>query len=343
MPKTSHISGEQFIMEKDSDRERVTSLVKRRDDIKLAFIGKVADDDHPYSWSAILNGYEENFLAICPNQVIRDYLKAVPRNRFCLPGVSVTHIWCDDAEDARRVAKMSRIPHVAASPEEVIGEVDAVVIPTDLGSEHLERARPFLEAGIPVFIDKPLTISANHLAKFVRWHEEGRPFMSSSCMRYAAEFISCRPRLEELGDLRFITSITCRSWERYGIHALEALCTFLPVDGWESVTTTGTEGAMIVHLRHKANVRGVIAAMDDMDGAFGCVSLYGTRSSLHTQFRDSFSAFKAQLADFVLYLRSGRNSYSFTETIALMKIIIAGIRSRAEGGRMVELSEITLR
>jgi len=329
-------------MEKDSDRESVKSLVKRNDNIKLAFVGKVAGDDHPYSWSAILNGYEEGLLAMCPNQVIREYLKAEPRDRFGLPGVRVTHIWCDDAEDANRVAKVSRIPHVAASPEEVIGEVDAVVIPTDLGSEHLERARLFLEAGIPVFLDKPLTISADHLAEFVRWHEEGKHFMSSSCMRYATEYISCRRRLGELGALRVITSMTCRSWERYGIHALEALCTFLPVDGWESVTTTGTEGAMIVHLRHKTNVNGVIAAMDDMDGAFGCVALYGTRSSVHTQFRDSFFAFKAQLADFALYLRSGRASYPFTETIALMKIIIAGTRSLAEGGRMVKLSEITL-
>jgi predicted dehydrogenase len=330
-------------MKKNIDREHATSLVQRSDDIKLAFVGKVAEDDHPYSWSAIINGYEDKFLAICPNQIIREYLKAEPRDSFGLQGVSVTHIWCEDADDAKRVAKMSRIPHVVASPEEVIGKVDAVVIPTDLGSEHLERARPFLEAGIPIFLDKPLTSSVDHLAQFVRWHEEGKHFMSSSCMRYAVEFISCRRKLKELGDLRCITSMTCRSWERYGVHALEAMCLFLPVDGWESVTATGTGGAMIVHLRHKANVNGVIAVIDDMDGAFGCVSLYGTRSSLHTQFRDSFSAFKAQLADFVLYLRSGQNSYPFAETVALMKIIIAGIQSKAEGGRRIELDEITLR
>lgn len=329
-------------MEKSRKKDESTPVANRGGDLKLAFVGKVADNDHPYSWSAILNGYDEDALLACPNRIIREYLAAEPRHHFGIAGVSVTHIWCDDEEDARKVAKVSRIPHIVRSAEEVIGQVDAVVIPTDIGSEHLERARPFLEAGIPVLIDKPLTLCTDHLSQFVRWHQEGKRFMSSSCMRYANEFLCCRDNLKELGDLRFATATTCRSWERYGIHALEAMCTLLPIHGWESVTTIGTEAETIVRLRHASNVNAVIAAMDDMDGAFGCVSLYGTKSAMSMQFKDSFSAFKAQLEDFVEYVRSGQSSYPFAETVELMKIIIAGIQSRREGGRTVELTEIKL-
>src|SRR5690348_6317397 len=177
-------------MGKNKESKRHAPLVAHADDIRLAFVGKVEEDDHPYSWSAILNGYDPGSLAECPNAVIREYLAREPKRNFGIAGAHVTHIWCDRPEDAKRVARVSRIPHVVPNAEDVIGQVDAVVIPTDKGGEHLERARPFIEAGIPVLIDKPLTLSTDHLRQFVRWHEEGGHFISSSCMRYAKEFMA---------------------------------------------------------------------------------------------------------------------------------------------------------
>ena len=329
-------------MEKSKKSTRTSPLVAHADNIKLAFVGKVEEDDHPYSWSAIFNGYDPGSLAECPNAVIREYLAREPKRNFGIAGAHVTHIWCDRPEDAKRVARVSRIPHVVPNAEDVIGQVDAVVIPTDKGGEHLERARPFIEAGIPVLIDKPLTLSADHLRQFARWHEEGGHFMSSSCMRYAKEFMAGRGKSEALGGLRFVTATTCRSWERYGIHALEAVYPFLPPHGWREITVSGTDEATVAHLRHDAQVDIVIAAMNDMDGSFGCVSLYGTNGALNMQFRDSFSAFKAQLTSFVDYLRSGQEPYPFAETVELMKIIIAGLHSRAKGGQRIALAEIEL-
>ena len=66
----------------------------------------------------------------------------------------------------------------------------------------------------------------------------------------------------------------------------------------------------------------------------------GTAGNAHAVFSDSFFAFKAQLVAFIEYLRTGVLPFPFTETIELMKLVIAGIRSREEGGREVLLSEI---
>jgi hypothetical protein len=43
---------------------------------------------------------------------------------------------------------------------------------------------------------------------------------------------------------------------------------------------------------------------------------------------------------FVEFLRTGKTDHPFEDTIEMAKIIIAGIRSREEGGRKVFLSEI---
>ena len=43
---------------------------------------------------------------------------------------------------------------------------------------------------------------------------------------------------------------------------------------------------------------------------------------------------------FAHYLRTGEPPFPFEQTVELIKLIIAGIRSREEGGRTVMLSEI---
>ena len=316
-------------------------LVKNPNNIKLAMVGMVEGNGHPYSWTAIINGrYDAEVMAECGYPVIPQYLGAAPKEQLGIPGAKVTHIWCDDTADAEKVAKATFIPNIVEKPEDVIGKVDAVIIPTDKGWEHLDRARPFIEAGLPVFIDKPLTDKEDHLQQFIEWQHNGHPIMSTSCMRYAREFVEARNHLVNLGELRLITMTTAKSWERYGIHALEGVYPFLEPNGWLSVTNTGTEQNNIVHCKHETGVDVILTAIADMYGAFGCLGLYGTKDSAFVQFKDTFHAFKTQLVEFVKYLRTGKLPFDFAQTAELMKIIIAGIRSREKSGKMVKLEEI---
>lgn len=137
-----------------------------------------------------------------------------------------------------------------------------------------------------------------------------------------------------------MTITTPKSWERYGIHALEAVYPLLAPGGWVSVTNTGTESANIVHARHAGGVDVVLAAVADMYGAFAKLNIYGTAGSLAPAFTDTFYAFKRQLEVFVDYLRTGELPVPFEDTVEMMKIIIAGVRSRQESGRTVRLDEI---
>ena len=73
---------------------------------------------------------------------------------------------------------------------------------------------------------------------------------------------------------------------------------------------------------------------------FGVLTLAGTRGHAMVVFNDSFYAFKAQLQAFVDFLRTGERPFPFSETVELMRIVIAGIRSRQESGRIVQLKEI---
>ena len=53
-------------------------LVAQPDRIRLAMLGAVPGNGHPYSWSAIINGYSPQAMARCPYPVIPEYLGRQP-------------------------------------------------------------------------------------------------------------------------------------------------------------------------------------------------------------------------------------------------------------------------
>jgi predicted dehydrogenase len=305
-------------------------------EIRLAMLGMIEGNGHPYSWSGIINGYDPEAMALCPYAAIPSYMGRQPLESVRIPGARVTHIWTDDPADAPKVAAASLIENVVTRPEDVIGQVDAVVIATDDGTDHVRRARPFVEAGLPVFVDKPMATSLEELRQFVEWHRAGRILLSTSGMRYAPEM---RADFSSLGDLRWITSFTCKTWERYGIHALEAVEPLVG-PGFLTVTTQGGENGDVVHLTHRSGVRITLGALHDAYGSFGAVHLYGTKGDLALKLTDTYHAFRGQLVAWIDMLSTGRRPLPFEETVELMAVIIAGIRSREQGGRTIDITEI---
>ena len=308
-------------------------------EIRLAMLGMIEGNGHPYSWSAIINGYRPEEMAKSPYPVIAKYLGAQPLDAVRIPGTQVTHIWTDNPDDAPKVAAASKIDNVVARPEDVIGAVDAVIVATDDGNDHVRRAAPFIEAGLPVLVDKPLATNLSDLAQFCRWQKAGRAVLSSSGMRYAPEMKLVRERSEEIGELRWLTSFTCKTWERYGIHALEAVYPQVG-PGFISVRTLHQAGSDIVHLTHRSGVQVTIAAIHDAYGSFGNVHAYGTKGQLALTLKDTYTSFRQQLLGFIDMVRTGRPPFSFQETVELMAIIIAGIRSREQNGSTVPIEEI---
>jgi hypothetical protein len=316
----------------------MSKVIKTDKVIRLGIIGMTEGNGHPYSWSAIFNGYDrEAMTRECPFAGIPVYLNREDVNTLRITGANVTHIYCDRRQDAEHVAKCSLIPHVVDKPEAMIGKVEAVIIATDIGGEHVERVRSFVEAGLPVFIDKPLCDNAKDLKLFRKWIiEEKKPIMSSSAMRYAKEFMPYHCRTEELGELRFVSMPMAKKWETYGIHALEAI---YPVvgPGFETIQNIGTATRNIVHMTHRRGIDIVIACIKDVQYG-GALRLSGTAGNLTITSNDTFFAFKAQLQAFVCFLRSGEYPFPFSETDELMRLVIGGIESRENNNKVIDLN-----
>lgn len=305
-------------------------------------LGMIPGNGHPYSWSAIVNGFDPAAMAACPYPIIPRYLGAQPSGTVRIPGAQVTHLWTDNPLDAPGVAAAALIPNIVTRPEDVIGEVEAVLIATDDGFDHVRRARPFVEAGLPVFVDKPLALTIDNLRTFATWEKAGARILSSSGLRYAPEIV---PYLggegrTALGDLRWVSGVSTKTWERYGIHLLEPIARLLGT-GFDSVRLESpAAGVEVAHLTHRSGVQVTLPVIADGGATFGTLHLCGTGGQVTLRLTDTYTAFRGQLLEFIAFVRGGRPSYPFTETLELMSVLAAGIRSRNEGSRRVGIAEI---
>jgi predicted dehydrogenase len=303
-------------------------------------LGMIAGNGHPYSWSAIVNGFDAAAMARCPYPVIPRYLGAQPADSVRIAGANVTHLWTDDPSEAPAVAAAALIPNVVQRPEDVIGQVDAVLIATDDGADHVRRARPFVEAGLPVFIDKPLGTTMEELRTFISWERGGARLLSSSGLRYAPELDTYfGNQSAAIGELRWLCGITCKTWERYGIHLLEPLFRIVG-PGFLSVRLETQPGLEVAHLTHRNGAQLTVPVIYDGGASFGTIHVCGVAGQTTIRFSDTYTGFRRQMISFIDFVRSGRAPYAFAETVELMAIIIAGLRSRAENSRRVDLAEI---
>jgi hypothetical protein len=167
-------------------------------------------------------------------------------------------------------------------PEEMIGKVDGMLIESLEGGPHYERARPFLDAGIPCFIDKPFTCGVADARKIVRLAEKKKiPVFSSSSLRYAPELVQYvaddARHGKIIGALAYGPSPLSEDQGHnpglyhYGIHAVEILYTVMG-PGCQRLTCTHEKDVDVVTGQWKdgraATVRGIRAGRSD----YGCLA-----------------------------------------------------------------------
>lgn len=316
----------------------MTRSQQTTDQTRLAMVGMVEGNGHPYSWSAIVNGYNPEKMADCPYAVIPEYLGEQPLEEVSIPGASVTHIWTDDPADAKDVAAAAEIPNIVDEPTDVIGEVDGIIIPTDDGDNHVSRVKPFLDSDLPVFVDKPLATNLEDLRTFIRWHNDGYSIASSSALRYASEVDSLINSADALGKIRWITNATHKTWPRYGIHRIEPVARLLG-PGFETVECLDRGGTETYTITHQTGPTITIGVRDDLRGGSGRLTAYGTTGDYTIDSTDTYTAFRRQLLAVIKFVETGEPDVKFEETIDLMACIIAGRWSKHEN-RQVEISEI---
>ena len=101
----------------------------------------------------------------CENSHANAFLTAV-REMKEFSDVEVVGVYSDDEAAAKKLQEKYSVP-VMADYTDAVGKIDGLVITARHGDNHYKYAEPYIESGIPMFIDKPITVKEDEALCFM--------------------------------------------------------------------------------------------------------------------------------------------------------------------------------
>jgi predicted dehydrogenase len=220
------------------------------------------------------------------------------------------------------------------TPEAMLGKVDGILIETEEGGLHLERARPFLEEGVSTWIDKPLACSTRDAESIIHLAEKkNTPLFSASSLRYAPEIVDVLNSREELGAPVAVDVYGAQlkkprnpGWFNYGIHSVEMLIALLG-PGFKEVTYVAagtTEHAASVW---DGDAVGSVTLAAKGEGAFGFTYI-GEKKTRSARVNGSV-IYRELLKQMVGFFTTGKAPVTPSETLSIIRFIEAVNRAGA--------------
>lgn len=147
------------------------------------------------------------------------------------PGLEVGFVWGETKEFARHAMQAGAIPKMVKDPEDMLGKIDALIVDHRHAKFHLPAATPFVESGIPTFIDKPFCYRADEGKAFLAMaREHGTAVTSYSGIAHSRALLDIKKQVDSFGKVQQVvmtgpTDVDSK-WGGvffYGIHMIQQL------------------------------------------------------------------------------------------------------------------------
>lgn len=185
--------------------------------LRLGVVGSSAGNGHPYSWSALINGFDPKKLSTVPFPKIRQYIPETVSIGQSI-GASVTHVWSPREDEAKKIADFALVEKTPRKLIDLVAEVDAVLHARDDYANNLPFARVYSSLGKPVYFDKAIAGSLGKFKKFLRLDPQLELFFTGSALAYDPHFSSFEDSRE---DLRTFFATGPNTWDLYGVHLID--------------------------------------------------------------------------------------------------------------------------
>ncbi len=289
--------------------------------LKLGIIGMSDGNGHPYSWAAIINGYNMQYMRDCPFPSIPEYLskEKFPEN-FLTQLAEVSHVWTQDKDLSGHIAKSSNITTVVSNAEDMIGQVDAILLARDDAHTHASMASPFLKAGIPVFIDKPFALTMKDAEQMLQLQQEDWHIFTCSSLRYAEEVLLTKEEKNRCGTIYLVEASVPKYWETYAIHLLEPILMNTPNRGELLEVKSSVREEIQLSIVKWQNTSAYIKTTGKYPSPL-LFTYYGENATVQKSFVNSFACFKASIQAFIEQVNNQMNVIDRKQTLELVQIL----------------------
>ena len=118
----------------------------------------------------------------CENSHANAFLKFI-REREEFSDVKVVGVYSDQKEAAEKLREQFGVP-VLEDYGDAVGGLDGLIITARHGDNHYKYAKPYIDSGIPMFIDKPITVNEEEAVEFMRrLKEKNTPISGGSSLK----------------------------------------------------------------------------------------------------------------------------------------------------------------
>jgi len=260
------------------------------------------------------------------------------------PDFRVTHVWGETEAFARKAAEEGQIPTIVSSPNDMLGHVDCVMVDHRDGGLHLAAVTPFVNAGVPVFVDKPMSTSREEAVRFLALRKKmGVPVTTMSALPHQACMNTIREQMKAIGALRALH--ICGPGDPdsvwggiffYGIHQIDLIVDLL-----------GTAPQRAMAVRNGKAFTGVVSYPDgvtatvSMPGGVKAFALtaVGTTSGFHAPIVMDASMYRATAGIFTRMFATGVEPFTDQRMLAPIAILEA-LRTSLETGCAVDIAAV---
>ncbi|NLF32717.1 MAG: Gfo/Idh/MocA family oxidoreductase [Planctomycetes bacterium] len=252
-------------------------------------------------------------------------------------GATVTHVWGETRAFAEKAAEEGKIPTIVEDPREMLGKVDGIMVDHRDGKYHIPAVKPFVKAGVPVFVDKPMACSLAEARRFLKFRSECKvPVTTMSSIVLQPWAVELKKKLRGIGRVRALHLHGPGDYKSqyggiwfYGIHQVELMT--------ELVGIGATHAQMIVNGEDSAAVvtypEGLTVTMNFLVKApYGfSVAATGHEGSFESAATYDPSGAEAVVRTFTKMFRTGTEPFSDERMLAPLAVLEAMEKSLQKG------------
>ena len=281
--------------------------------LKIGIIG--TENSHAMAFSKIIN---------LPDPVT---------GTLAYPDARVVGVYGPDLDSAHMVAEKAKVDFIADSPSDFFGKVDAMIITCRRGSVHSQYTRPFIKAGMPVFLDKPITADYAQAQELIALAKEKNSLLcgGSGC-KLAYDVLTLKDHADSCKEAgKFISGVINfpdypdSEYDGFYFYASHLTEMELTIFGYDPVSVIASEKNNMVTaiLRYPSFD---IALQYTPHAAANSCTIYSQERN-YTREIDISRIYNHEVAEFIKMIQTGTPPQSYEDLIKPVAVIQAVIRS----------------
>ncbi|MHC4887506.1 MAG: Gfo/Idh/MocA family protein [Planctomycetota bacterium] len=252
-------------------------------------------------------------------------------------GFTVDYVWGETDDFAKAAAKAGSIPNIVKKPAEMMGKIDAVICDHRHPKFHLKSVTPFIKAGIPTFVDKPLCYRAKEGKEFFALAKKCKtPVTSFSVLNHQKSFAKFVKKAGTLGEMKTAAFYGPSDLKSpyggvffYGIHQIDIALDLCGEDVKKVLMTKNGENATGQLMYADGRMVTINLVKAGMPGS--AATFVGTGGTHHAPITMDASPYLEGVKTFTKMFKTGKEPISYARMLKPVQVLEALQKSQTSG------------